>query len=159
MPESAPRESVAWVLMLDNQLHAAVGERELVHLIEAPMLLEVPLSPPYCRQVLVWNNIVLPAMDLAAWLRGKPAPRQRTLAGVFAYQARPGAAPEYGALLLASIPMRALVANDQASALPKQPNNWRALAISCFQQDDKPIPILDLPTVFTGGLLEPLNRE
>jgi hypothetical protein len=43
--------------------------------------------------------------------------------------------------------------------LPKQPNNWRALAISCFQQDDKPIPILDLPTVFTGGLLEPLNRE
>lgn len=153
MPESASRESAAWVLMLDSQLRAAVGERELVHLIEAPMLLEIPLSPSYCRQVLVWNNTVLPAMDLAAWLRGQPTQRPQTRAGVFAYQTRPGGNPEYGALLLAGIPVRAYVADEQACVLPKQPGNWRTLAISCFKWDDNPIPILDLPTIFTGGLL------
>lgn len=153
MPESTHRESVAWVLMLDSQLRAAVGERELVHLIEAPMLLEVPLSPSYCRQVLVWNNTVLPAMDVAAWLRGQPVQRQQTLAGVFAHQTRPGAIPGYGALLLAGIPTRAPVADDQACALPKQPSGWRTLAVSCFKQGTQPIPILDLPYIFSSGLL------
>jgi chemotaxis signal transduction protein len=148
MPESA-----AWVLALDSQLLAAVGERELVHLVEAPTLLDVPYSPSYCRQVLVWNDIVLPAMDLAAWLRGQPAQRPQTLAGVFAYQTRPGTDPEYGALLVAGIPARTRVADDQACALPEQPGNWPALAISCFKQGDQPIPILDLPHIFTGGLL------
>lgn len=146
-------ESTAWVLALDRQLLAAVGEREMVHLVEMPTLLEVPRSPPYCRQVLVWNDTVLPAMDLAAWLRGHPAQRQQTLAGVFAYQVRPGADPEYGALLLAAIPARTRVADEQFCALPKQPGGWRTLAISCFRQSDQPIPILDLPHIFTGGLL------
>jgi chemotaxis signal transduction protein len=146
-------ESTAWMLALDRQLLAAVGERELVHVIETPILLDVPYSPSYCRQVLVWNDIVLPAMDLAAWLRRQPAQRQQTLAGVFAYQARPGADPEYGALLLAGIPVRTRVADDQACALPKRPGNWRTLAISCFNQGDNPIPILDLPRIFGGGLL------
>ena len=146
-------ENAAWVLALDHQLLAAVGERELVHLIETPTLLEVPCSPSYCRQVLVWNDTVLPAMDLAAWLRGQPAQRQQTLAGVFAYQARPGADPEYGALLLAGIPTRTRVVDDQACALPKQPSNWRTLTISCFRQGGQPIPILDLPHIFSGGLL------
>jgi chemotaxis signal transduction protein len=153
MPESAPRESTAWMLALDSQLLAAVGELELVHLIEAPMLLEVPCSPYYCRQVLVWNDTVLPAMDLAAWLQKQPAQRQRTLAGVFAYQMQPGMKPEHGALLLAGIPARVRVADERACALPKRPGNWRTLAISCFKRGDDPIPILDLPHIFTGGLL------
>ncbi len=153
MPENSPRDSAAWVLMLDHQLLAAVGERELVHLIEAPTLLDIPRSPSYCRQVLVWNDTVLPAMDLAAWLRGQPAQRPQTLAGVFAYQTRPGANPEYGALLLAGIPAQTRVADAQACALPKQPGNWRTLAISCFKQGERSIPILDLPHIFGGGLL------
>ena len=146
-------ESTAWMLALDRQLLAAVGERELVHLIETPTLLAVPRSPYYCQQVLVWNNTVLPAMDLAAWLRGQPVQHQQTLAGVFAYQTRPGAEPEYGALLLAGIPTRVRVTDEQACALPKRPGNWRTLAISCFKQDDNPIPILDLLYIFSGGLL------
>lgn len=105
-------ESAAWVLALDHQLRAAVGERELAHLIEVPILLDVPRSPPYCRQVLVWNDTVLPAMDLAAWLRRQPMQRQQPLAGVFAYQTRPGADPEYGALLLSGIPTRTRVDDD-----------------------------------------------
>lgn len=146
-------EGAAWILALDQQLRAAVGEREMVHLIEAPTLLAVPHSPFHCRQVLVWNNILLPAMDLAAWLRGQPAPRPQTLAGVFAYQAHPGADPEYGALLLAGIPTRTRVTDEQACALPKQPDHWRTLAIACFRQGDQPIPILDLPHIFGDGLL------
>ena len=152
MAESSP-DSIAWVLVLDGQLRAAVGERELVQLIEVPTLLEVPFCPYYCRHVLIWNDTVLPAMDLAARLQGQPLQRSRTLAGVFAYQTRRGAKPEYGALLLAGIPARVRVTNELACALPKKPPNWRILAISCFKQGDDAVPILDLPRIFTGGLL------
>ncbi|MCC7220960.1 MAG: chemotaxis protein CheW [Candidatus Contendobacter sp.] len=154
MLENPPKDSTAWILTLDGALRAAVGGRELVYLIEAPTLLDVPLSPPYCRQVLVWNENLLPVMDLAAYLRpGKPARRTQALAGVFAYQAKSGAPLAYGALLLAGIPEWAHIADDHASALPKQPAGWRALAISCFKRGDDLIPILDLPHLFTGGLL------
>lgn len=153
MSENPPKSSGAWILALDGTLRAAVGERELIHLIEIPTLLDVPLSPFYCRQALVWNRALLPAMDLAAWLHQKPsAQRGRTLAGVFAYQSKPGAEPAYGALLLAGIPERAHVNDNDACALPKQPAGWRTLAISCFKKDHLSIPVLDLFCVFTGGL-------
>ncbi|HOB62075.1 MAG TPA: hypothetical protein PKI41_08115 [Candidatus Competibacteraceae bacterium] len=153
MAEASPWDSSAWILALDGQRSAAVGERELVHLIETPTLLEVPCTPAYCRQALVWNDAVLPAMDLAAWLHGQPVQRWRTLAGVFAYQTRPRAMPQYGVLLLAGIPVRARVADEQACELPKKPGKWRKAAISCFQQGDRPIPILDLPRIFGSSLL------
>jgi len=151
MPESSS-DSTAWILALDDRLRAAVGERELIHLIEVPTLLEVPLCPYYCRHILVWNDAVLPAMDLAAWLHGQPSQRSRTLAGVFGYQMRRGAKPEYGALLLAGIPARARVTDESACGLPKKPRNWRSAAISCFKPGSDLIPVLDLAHIFAGGL-------
>lgn len=153
MPPDHLPESVSWVLALGDSLRAAVSERELVHLIEAPVLLEVPLSPPYCRHVVAWNQMLLPAMDLSAWLLGSSPHNSRSLAGVFAYQARRGANPDYGALLLADIPTRIRVTDNLACGLPKNPPTWRSVAISCFKQDKKAIPILDLRHIFSGGLL------
>jgi len=150
----SPMESTAWILALDDRLRAAVGERELIHLIEAPTLLEVPLSPYYCRRAILWNNLLLPAMDLAAWLRGReqPAQQERKLAGVVAYQPQMGAA-EYGVLLLSDIPARTHVSDTQACKLPEQPTGWRDLATSCFLDTETPVPILDLPLIFSGRLL------
>ena len=154
MATESPMESTAWILALDDRLRAAVGEHELIHLIEAPTLLEVPLSPYYCRRAILWNNLLLPAMDLAAWLRGReqPAQQERKLAGVVAYQPQMGAA-EYGVLLLSDIPARTRVSDTQACKLPEQPTGWRDLAISCFLDAETPVPILDLPLIFSGRLL------
>ncbi|MCB1780681.1 MAG: chemotaxis protein CheW [Candidatus Competibacteraceae bacterium] len=147
-------ESNAWVLALGDQLHAAVGERELIYLIENPILLEVPLSPYYCRQVVLWNGRLLPAMDLSAWLQGqRKNARDWKLAAVVAYQTAPGVTPNYGVLLLAGIPERLRVADTQACYLPKHPDGWRELALSCFRRGEDAIPILDIPHIFTGGLL------
>lgn len=142
------------MLALDDRLRAAVGERELIHMIEAPTLLEVPLSPYYCRQAILWNNLLLPAMDLAAWLwrRGQPTWQERKLAGVVAYQPRMDET-EYGVLLLRDIPERVQVSDTQACKLPEQPSGWHDLAISCFLDAETPVPILDLPLIFSGRLL------
>ena len=151
MPES-PVESVAWVLALGGRLRAAVSEREFVHLLETPTLIEVPMSPAHCRHVVAWNDMLLPVMDLSIWLQGQPLEGPRPLAGVFAYQAGRGPKPGYGALLLAGIPTRAAVTDDAACGLPKNPPTWRSVAISCFKQNAKAIPILDLTRIFSGNL-------
>ncbi len=153
MPVSSQGESVAWVLPLAGQLRAAVGERELVHLVEFPALLEVPRSPFYCRQILLWNDMILPAMNLAAWLTGHDEQRTQHLAGIFAYQNNPDDAPHYGALLLYAIPTRKWVSDKQACALPAEPVGWQTLAISCFADGDNAIPILELSYIFSGALL------
>ena len=98
-------------------------------------------------------TLYYPAMGLAAWLQKQPVQRQQTLAGVFASQTRSEADPEYGALLLTGIPTRTSIADKQTRALPQQPGDWQTLAISCFKQDDQPIPILDLPHIFSEDLL------
>lgn len=147
-------ESTAWLLPLQGAWRAAVGEWELAHLLEAPVLLDIPITPFYCRQVVLWENRILPVLDLAAWLAGQPlAPRAQMLAGVFAYQEPSEAALSYGILLLDGVPVRHLVQDEEACALPAEPAGWREVAISCFGDGAGAVPILDLPYIFSDALL------
>jgi chemotaxis signal transduction protein len=146
-------ESGAWIMDLDGELQAAVGEREMLHVVQGPELYLIPLSPPYCQHVLIWQDTILPMMDLAAWLKGQPERREHRIAGIFAYQARGDQAIRYGALSLAATPVRAQVNDQQACPLPTQPRGWKRLSLSCFALGERIIPILDLPTIFSNALL------
>lgn len=145
--------SSAWLLSLDNDLSAAVGGLEIVHLLQFPELHPVPGSPFYCQNVLIWQNRILPAMDLSAWLRGRVVTRSFILAAVAAYQDQPGADPQYGGLLLTELPRQITVDDAQACALPERPRGWSNIAISCFEFEEKEVPILNLSYVFSDALL------
>ncbi len=147
------RTSSAWRLALDRRTFAAIGERELLHLLEMPTLLAAPMGPHYCRQALIWNDRLLPALDLAAWLHHAPEPEPWLLAGIVAGLPHPGGEPEFAALRLAAIPTRQSVTDAFACALPMQPAGWRSLAWACFRCDGQPAPILDLAHILSGGLL------
>ncbi len=144
-------EASAWLLILDAELRAAVGAREMIHLIQSPTLFSIPDTPDYCRQVLLWQEEIVPVMDLAAWLRGSRAVLAPALVGIFAYQTADGIA--YGALPLAAVPARRRVSDEQACVLPTQPPGWARIALSCFNDGDKKVPILDLRHLFSGALL------
>jgi chemotaxis signal transduction protein len=149
------KHSKAWALDLGAGLQAAVGDREMVHLVPSPELFDVPATPSHCRHVVIWKDEILPVVDLPAWLTGCTCQHQQSLIGIFAYQPRPGVSPRQGALLLNAIPRRLSVRDDQASALPDKPKRWREIAVSCFTTvNGVSIPIIDLTCVFTRGLLE-----
>jgi chemotaxis signal transduction protein len=144
----------AWILKLDGGLLAAVAAHEMIHLIPSPTLFEIAQTPYHCRQVLIWQDKILPAMDLAAWLQGHPVQRSQCSAGIVAYQNQPETAHQYGALLLTGTPARVSVSDAQACALPDEPKGWEILAMSCFSDGNATIPILDLPYIFSDALLE-----
>jgi chemotaxis signal transduction protein len=146
--------SAAWVLKLGEGLRAAVGALEMQHLLAAPRLFEIPGSPFHCRHVLIWENELLPVMDLHALLAGRPIPQQNPLIGVVGYAHAQSGGVQLGSLLLPSIPTRVFVRDDQASELPASELNWRAVAISCFADEEgNAIPILDLSRVFSHALM------
>lgn len=154
MPSNIDK-SKAWIFSLDAVLWGAVGEREMIHLVESPTLLEIPQSPFYCRHALIWNKTILPALDLAAWLHGHCIERAQCLAGLIVYQ-NPNAELQYGALLLADLPQRKYVTDDQACSLPSEPENWQSVAVSCFADGEDGeciVPILNLSYIFSGALL------
>lgn len=147
-------QASAWTLTFEEGIYAAVGEREMVHILpDPPNLFEIPETPAYCRNVLVWQGQILPLIDLSIYVEGRPwnEPRSspNTLVGIVAYQANAGEAPRYGGLLLLQAPVRVSVTDQQACTLPERLRSWAPLAISCFQDSTHgPIPILDLKRVF-----------
>ncbi len=146
-------EATAWFMSFSDNILAAVGEREMVHLVETPRLEDIPQTPLHCRQVLLWEGELLPVFDLAAWLTQQPMLDAHVLVGVVGWQEWPGAIPQYGALRFAGVPQKIRVADDHACNLPKPPAAWQAVAASCVCYDNQPVPILDLPRIFSGAIL------
>lgn len=145
-------EAAAWIVDLAYGLRAAVGERDMIHLVEKPMLATIPYTPSHCQRVLLWENELLPIMDLTMWLIGQSAEGANSSSGIVAWQDRPEATPQYGVLLFSGLPRKVRVKDEQSCALPEQPSGWQTVAISCFRYDDQPVPILDLPRIFSGAL-------
>lgn len=139
----------AWLLDFGDSCRAAVGTRELLHLVDTPATFEVPHTPVYCRRVVVWQERLLPVMDIAARLGA--APRNAPYLAVVGYQQTRGEYPQFGALMLASPPQQLSVSDAQACQLPAQSSAWQELAISCFEHQGATVPILNLSRIFSSA--------
>lgn len=141
-------EATAWIVDFEGGFQAAIGERTLLHIVESPRLEHIPQTPVTCQSVLLWEDGILPVIDLTAWLTHQPAARDGTI-GIVGWQSQEGAAPQYGALLFSAIPRKARASDDQICDLPTEPAGWRDIAISCFLHEGHAIPILDIPRLFS----------
>lgn len=138
----------AWLLDFGDSCQAAVGTRELLHLVDTPATFEVPCTPIYCRHVVLWQDRLLPVMDIAA--RIGVAPRIASLIAVVGYQQHRGEYPQFGAIMLAAPPQQLSVSNEQTCPLPSQSSGWQELSISCFEHQGTPVPILNLSYIFSN---------
>jgi len=159
-------ESNGWLLKMRGKWRAAVGLRELVHVLPySPRLYRVPQTPAHARHVIVWEGKIVPVADLAAYLEAGAEPVLRSatdrpsldhLVGIIAYQAAPGSAISLAGMLLGEVPERIRVTDEQACALPESPSGWYQVSISCFEHPDYgAVPILDLPRLFSGRVPVP----
>ncbi len=137
----------AWLLDFGGACQAAVGTRELLHMVDMPASFAVPCTPAHCRRVVLWQERLLPVMDIAVRLGGA-SPATSSFIGVVGYQRQRGEYPQFGALALASPPRQLAVTDDQACRLPEEHSAWRELAISCFEHQGVPVPVLNLNRIF-----------
>lgn len=144
----------AWLLNFGDGEVAAVGQRELLHLVPQSSTYEVPRTPRHCRRVLAWQNQLVPVWDILEWLRPGRSDGQAALAAVVGYQERRRQVPRFGALMLTEPPRRIEVCNSQACELDKGQSAWHGIAISSFRHEgaSEPVPVLDLPLMFSAEL-------
>ncbi len=138
----------AWVLDFGMGYKAAVGTRELFHLIDIPSAFVVPCTPAYCHRILFWQGKLLPLMDVASRLSG--AGHEAPFVAVVGYQQKRGEYPQFGAVQLVSPPSQVAVSDEQACKLPDELQGWDELAISCFEYNSIPIPVLNLNLLFNS---------
>jgi len=139
----------AWLLELGINCRAAVGARELMHLIDVPKTFSVPYTPHYCHRVVAWQGQLLPVMDIAARL-GNDSQNERFVA-VVAYQQYSGAQPQFAALSLVASPRQISVSDEQACGLPENFQPVSGFAISCFEHQGEAIPVLNLNRLFESA--------
>ena len=108
----------AWLLELGGRHMGVIGQKQMLHLLPAPLSLhEVPASPLFCRHVVVWEQEPIPVMDLSAWLEGGPARDDPAVVAVAAFASGTGGENRRGALMLSAIPRRIVVTDDLACDL------------------------------------------
>lgn len=139
----------AWLLDFGDSCRAAVGVRELLHLVDAPVTFAVPCTPGYCRRVVLWQKRLLPVMDIATRVGAQPG--QAPFLAVIGYQQRRGEYPQFGALMLSSPPTQLAVSDERTCRLPDEGSAWRELAISCFEHQGSPVPVLNLCRIFSSA--------
>jgi len=150
--------SNAWLLSFSDQLYAAVGNMEMVHILpNVPELSEISHASVFCKYTIPWERQALPVMDIASFLyREQEQKKNRTcyndkLIGVVAYYDSEKKQQCYGALLIHKVPIRIEVDDKQACDLPESPAEWAKLAISCFEHtNNEYVPILDIPRIFSN---------
>lgn len=142
-------EPNAWLLDLGHSMRAAIGSRELVQILEHPVLHAVPLSPSYGCHVLIWQKHLVPVISLS--MRVAALATGQSLVALVAYQEFVHQAPKLGAVFLASPPTRIEVNDTQATAQDDCLTDWKGLAISCFEREGALVPVLHLNRLFGGN--------
>lgn len=146
-------EGVAWVLGLRGGHAVAVGELELVHVLpDKPELFPVLKSPPHCDRVFLWQEQVLPVLDLARWLGEDGDGGEEEHIGIVRFRRHRGDDVCYGSLLIDGPPRQVRVRDEQSCDLPQGDDPWRRVALSCFEHGGRATPILDVARIFSRSL-------
>lgn len=132
---------------------AAIGERELLHIVYQPRLHRLPQAESHCDRVMAWEGGFLPVWDLAGWFHWKQAASSSSLIAVVGYASADTGRVQRGALSIPVPPKRISVRDEDAAALPD--HRWERIANSCFLHEAIRVPTLDLVAMFDGPIAGP----
>jgi hypothetical protein len=121
-----------------------------VALVDDPPVVAVPGAPYYCVGLVPWQQGHVPLLDLDTLLRAyaerEPAPSGHVL--VLAYQSAPNEPLAYGAVCARSLVRLVEVGDEAACPLPADSDLWPWIALSCFEHEGTPVPVIDTARLF-----------
>ncbi len=138
--------STAWFLQCGNELSIAVGDREMVELVRGQSVHAVPGSPSHCSSVLVWQDSIVPVMDLAILDTGIGIDLSDSYLCLLNYQDEPNSPLKQLALRVSEAPERIQVDDAQFCELSPDLSTslLKSVALSSFSHHAKTVLILDL---------------
>jgi chemotaxis signal transduction protein len=138
----------AWLLSISQAENVAVGEFEFIHIVDQPEYFSVPQAPEFCKQVILWNENIVPVMNLSSWFSGQKQDETNAIVAILIYKNLEDEL-SYGGLKLVKIPALIQVNNDLGCLLPDKLDKWKEISLSSFKSENEDvIPILDVATLF-----------
>ena len=135
----------------------AVGAHRMVEYLLSPPIHRLPRMPVHCLGVLIWQEQMIPVLDLASVLSEPDPARGNNVrrAVILAYQESPGQPLRYGALVVRAAPIEVWASDDMPCPLPEELPVLKHFARSCFLHQEEAIPILDTTRLFATPLASP----
>ena len=152
-----PESCKAWLLPLFNGLFVAVGEYEIIYIINRwSQFYNVPGAPPYCNKLIIWREEAVPVFDLYGFvierdavLKSKQDIRSQVIV-IVAYVSGKNDI-KYGSFSINALPLNIIVSNDLQCDFPQLQDIWESIASSCFKSKEYgQIPVLDIGRIFSS---------
>lgn len=136
----------AWLLQCSETLTVAVGDHEIIECIQSQDEHPVPLAPHYCNSVLVWQNRMVPILDLAKAIGLDEPENSTSIACLLNYQQAPHQPLQQVALRVRKNPEKIYVDDAQAADLSEATTNvlFESIALGCFLHGHQAIAIIDI---------------
>ena len=138
--------SSAWLLQCGEELSIAVGDREMVELVQGQSSHPVPGSPAHCSSVLIWQESIVPIMDLAILYGGTGLDHRDSYLCLLNYQEAPNLPIQQLALRVSEAPERIQVDDAQFCELSPDlaTSLLKPVTLSCFSHHARTVLILDI---------------
>jgi chemotaxis signal transduction protein len=150
-PSEPPGTAAALLLGTRSGRLFALPLHTTLELLEHADPLRVPGRAPHALGLVGWRGRRIPLVDADGLLDAAAVPQDAPrYALAVAWQSAPGAAPDYGALVVAGVPEIVRVEDRVACPLPDDGAAWSRFALSCFLRAGRPVPILDTARLFGG---------
>lgn len=142
-------KAAAWVMKVDELLHVSVSQMELVHIINTPCYINVPKAPKFCQDIIIWNDNILPVVDLSTLCNQSGIKSTRNVIAVIIYRDINNEI-QYGGVVLTDSPELEHVDNSQLCQLPNHAKDLHTVSLSCFiSKAGNEVPILDMSKIFS----------
>ena len=152
-------KAAAWIMNIDEDLYVSISQMELVHILNDPPCVQIPQAPPHCNRTLLWNDALLPIIDLSLLLEHKTPDRAGDVVAVAIYQDAKGE-HRYGGIRQLGSPKLEYVTNDQVCALPGHFDRLTPATLSCFSSTSgHSVPILDVSRLFSREYAETIVSQ
>lgn len=144
----------AWIMNINEKLFVSVSQMELVHIINDPVYSNIPWAPGYCHDVIVWNDNILPVVDLSGLDDHHKVNTIRGIVAVIVYRDDRGEI-HYGGIFMSKSPDLEPVDNSQVCRLPAHAECLQEVTLSCFtSKKGHQVPILDIGRLFSSNYAE-----
>lgn len=151
--------SAAWLLECGDSLALAVADHEMAEFVQQRETWTVPGAPGYCTSVMVWQNNIVPVMDLRALRDGFAETSNKSHACVLNYQEAPHLPLQQLAVCVTRAPQKIRVDDEQACDFPAslESGKLREVTLACFAHDGLPVLIVDIARLCSAEFRELAN--
>jgi chemotaxis signal transduction protein len=145
-PTKANQAIEAWLLECGS-LRLLVSPNNIQHVIESTdKYFHVPMMPAHCNSMLVWQQHVMPVVNVAVWLNAASTSCQYSC--IMGWQDI-DRGNEYGVLMTSAFPQRVKISDSNCvTPSAEVAECWQQCALCFVQLGNDVIPIIDPARLF-----------